>query len=261
MYSSNIFGDDIAGQEALTVGERLTSYFKELSLGIDAFNAKHFNKSIHKLTGQNIWKELAEKNIYFSVSTKHIPSPVFFNSDKLSFKSYVEFILKAVPIIKLVDTQAEQVYRGIKSAAATGRVPYTLAKADTSIRINETRAEFNNFVQDTRVYTRAVNQMYANFNQAYDLAQDFNSVVETLSSRDVEVVAKRADQVINIVNLLKAKVDASDVILSPDDSELLNKAISNLVDNIRFAGVMIAQLSDLTSVMQLQINEARKLAN
>ena len=38
--------DKITGNEALTVGERISSLYKEFSLGIDKFNAKHFNKYV-----------------------------------------------------------------------------------------------------------------------------------------------------------------------------------------------------------------------
>ena len=259
MYTSNITPGTVDGQEALTVGERFVSFFQELSLGIDAFNAKHFNKTIHKVNGIDIWKNLSERNSYFAVSTKHIPVPVFFNSDKLSFKDYVEFVLKAVPILKLVDTQSDIVYRGIKTVAATGKVPFTLSNVDNTIKINETRSQFDQVFEDTRVYTRAVNQVYANFNEAYEVANTFNTIVTSLQARDVEVVAKRVDQVVNIVKLLKTKVDANEVNLNERESTLLNNTIANLVDNVTFAGKMIAQLSELTRVLQLQADEAKKL--
>ncbi|QYN80122.1 hypothetical protein PQD71_gp204 [Kosakonia phage Kc263] len=259
MSTSNINHDTVDGQEALTVGEKFMSFFKELSVGIDAFNAKNFNKSIHKVEGIQIWKNLSDKNVYFSVSTKHIPVPVFFNSDKISFKEYVEFVLKAVPILKLVDTQADIVYRGIKTVAATGKVPFSLGNVDNTIKINETRAQFTNVFEDTRTYTRAVNQVYKNFGEAYELMQNFNTIVGSLQSRDVELVSKRVDQVVNIVKILKAKTEANEIGLAEKETRLLNDTISNLVDNVTFAGKMINQLSEMTRVLQLQTDEARKL--
>lgn len=259
MSTSTITPGSVEGQEALTVGERFMSFFKELSVGIDAFNAKNFNKSIHKVDGIKIWKDLSDSNKYFSVSTKHIPVPVFFNSDKISFKDYVEFVLKAVPILKLIDTQADIVYRGIKTVAATGKVPFTLGNVDNTAKINETRAQFENVFEDTRTYTRSVSQVYSNFNQAYEVMENFNAIVNTLQARDVEVASKRVDQVVTIVKILKSKVDANEVNLSEKESTLLNNTISNLVDNVTFAGKMINQLSELTRVLQLQTDEARKL--
>lgn len=259
MSTSTITPGSVEGQEALTVGERFMSFFKELSVGIDAFNAKNFNKSIHKVDGIKIWKDLSDSNKYFSVSTKHIPVPVFFNSDKISFKDYVEFVLKAVPILKLVDTQADIVYRGIKTAAATGKVPFTLGNVDNTVKINEARAQFDTVFEDTRTYTRSVSQVYPNFNQAYEVMENFNTIVNTLQARDVELVSKRVDQVVAIVKILKSKVEANEINLSEKESTLLNNTISNLVDNVTFAGKMINQLSEMTRVLQLQTDEARKL--
>lgn len=250
---------ELQGTESLTVGERLSSFFKELSIGVDAFNAKNFNKSIHTVDGVRIWKELADKNVYFEVSTKHIPTPVFFNPTKISFKEFVEFVLKAVPILKLADQQTETVYRGLKSVAASGKVPFSLSNYDNTFLINETRAQFKNVFEDTRVYTRAVNEVYSNFTEAFDLTENFNTIVKTLNSRDVEVLAKRADNVVDIVKLIKMKIDANEIILNPKESELLNGVISNLVDNINFAGQMMNQLSEMTRVLSLQTQEAKKL--
>lgn len=258
--STNILNPEVtSGNEALTVGEKLTSFFKELSLGVDAFNAKKFNKSIHKVEGSAIWKTLANKNDYFSVAIKHIPSPVFFNPIKMSFKDYVEFILKAVPIVKLVDSQAEATYRGIKTAAATGKVPFSMLNLNDQVLIKETKAQFKELMSDTGTYTRAVNELFANFNEAYDVDQRFNSVVESLQSRDVEIVAKRVDQVVYLIKMLKDKIDSNDIVLQKPAIDTLNQAIADLSDNINFAAIMIGQLSDLTRVLQLQIDEAPKL--
>lgn len=251
--------DEIVGAEALTVGERLTSFFKELSLGIDSFNAKNFNKTIHTVSGVEVWKQLAAKNNYFDVSIKHIPSPVLFNANKMSFKDYVDFVLKAVPLVKLAQTQADSVYRGIKSAAATGKVPYTMRNIDAQIMVNETAAQARIVFDDTKTYTRALSQMYPNYTTAIATVEDFNRTVDTLKSRDVEVLSKTADQVIYVTNLLKKKVDAGDITLTPNDATVLNDAISELVDTITFTGTMIAQLSELTRILQLQLQEAKKL--
>lgn len=249
----------VSGNEALTVGERLTSFFKELSVGFDAFNAKNFNKSIHTVQGGEVWKQLAGSNKYFDVAIKHIPAPVFFDPKVWSFIDFVNFVLGAVPIVKLVDTQADQVYRGIKTVAATGNVPFSLRSNANLTLISEAREVFKSSFVDTKVYTRAVNEMYPNFASAGELLTRFNSIVNTLQSRDVEIIAKRMDEVIRITNLLKAKIDASEIIVNPKEAETLNMIIGELVDNASFAGMMLSQLSELTRILQAQVQEARKL--
>lgn len=249
----------VAGSEALSVGERLTSFFKEMSLGFDAFNAKNFNSSIHTLKGVDEWKKAAAEGIYFSAAIKHIPSPVYFDPTKWSFKDYVEFVLHAVPIIKMVDSQADNVYRGIKVAAAKGQVPFSIRNVNDLVLISKSREIFKAQMTDTGQFTRALNEMYSNFGQANDIAVSFNNIVKTLGARDVEIVSKRMDAVVNMVKLLKVKLDESDVILQPKEVESLNMAIDELVRNASFAGVMLGQLSDLNRVLQIQIDELPKL--
>lgn len=259
MSTDIIAPGSVEGNEALTVGEKLGSFFKEISVGIDSFNAKNFNKSIHKLEGIEIWNKLGAANIYFDVSTKHIPTPVFFNPKRVSFAQFVEYVLHAVPILKLVDSQAEMVYRGLKTLTATGKVPFSISNVDTTYQINEARGHVKDVLEDTRVYTRALNEVYPNFSGAYDLAKQFNDVTETLKARDVEVTAKRGDQVIYMLKLLKPKIDASQIVLQPREIEIVNDTVRNLIDNITFAGLMLSQLSELTRVMTMQIKEAQKL--
>lgn len=259
MSTTNPALDTIEGNEALSVGEAITTKLKEMSLGIDAFNAKNFNKSIHTVKGIEIWKDLSVKGNYFGVSIKHIPSPVFFDLNKLSFTDYVALVLKAVPIVKLVQSQADALYRSLKTTASTGRVPFSIRNTDALVMINQTRDEFSKFISDSGVYTRAVSEMYPNFDIAYKTMVEFNKIVTTLQSRDIEVLAKSADQVIYIANLLKAKLAESEIILKEQDRNVLNDAVNEMVDSITFAGMMVSQLNDLTRVLQLQCDEAKKL--
>ena len=249
----------VEGNEALTFGETLVSFFKEVSLGVDVFNAKNFNKSVHTVQGIDVWKDFAAKNDYFSVASKHIPSPVFFNAQKISFKDYVALVLRAVPLLKLVGTQADVVYRAIKTAATSGKVPYSIRASDNNNLIDEVRDQFNSVITDTGVYTRAVQDLYSNFGEAYNICLNFNSVVKSLQARDVEVVSKQVDQVLYMVKLLKDKVDAGELEFDEHQRTLLNNAISDLVDNVTFAGKMVNMLSDLNRVLQLQVQESKKL--
>lgn len=259
MSTVNLNLDEILGAEALTFGERATSFFKELSLGIDSFNAKNLNKSIHTLQGVEIWKTLGSQNNYFGVSIKHIPSPVFFNVEKMTFVEYVNLILRAVPILKLVGSQADNAYRSIKVCAATGNLPHTIRNLDNLVMINEIKEIVDGNIRDTGVYTRALSEMYPSFAIADVTARNFNEVVKTLHSRDAEVVTKQVNSVVDMAKILKRKIDSSDIILTPEDLNIMNDAMNELVTNVTFAGRMLSLLAELTRVMQLQIVEAKKL--
>lgn len=249
----------VQGNESLSVGELITTKLKEISLGIDAFNAKNFNKTVHKLNGVDIWKDLAAKNVYFTAASKHIPAPVFFNPVKCSFKDYVKFVLKTVPIVKLVQTQADNLYRALKTTTTKGIVPHSARNADNLVLINTTRDELYKIVGDTGVYTRGLNELYPNFNTASEVMGDFNKTTDTLKSRDLEVLSKTADQIIHMANLLKTKLDESDVVLNETSRNILNDCVNEMIDSITFTGQMVSLLNDLTRVLQLQCDEAKKL--
>lgn len=250
----------VTGNEALTVGERITSFFKELSLGIDSFSAKKLNGSIHQVSGGEVWKQLAAQNNYFGVSIKHIPAPVFFDARKLTFANYVEFVLRAIPLIKAVDEQADQIYRGLKTTAATGKIPLSVFRnAGVDEFTEDTVKMFDDNVVNTGVYTRALNELYPNFSSATKVFEEFNRTVRDLSYREPEVLAKRANAVIDVAGLLKRKIDSSDVTINAGDMEIINNGVNTLVRNVTMVGKMMALLSDLTRVLELQAVEAKKL--
>lgn len=248
-----------SGNEALTVGEKLGLFFKEFSLSVDSLNAKLFNSSVHQINDIKTWKKVKASKDYFAVAIKHIPSPVFFNSNKISFVEYVDFVLSSIPILKLVDEQASSVYKALKTCAATGQLPFSIRNVQDIVLINESKSFFSENIDTSEIYTRAINELYPNFTVAFDTLTLFNKEVSTIKSRDVEVCAKKVENVVTIIKILKKKIDTSDVILSPKESDLLNESIKELVDNVSFAGKMIALLSDLNRVLVLQTKEIQKV--
>lgn len=249
--------DQITGNETLTVGERISSLYKEFSLGIDKFNAKHFNKSIHTVkTDPSVWLK-SNKN-YFDVSFKHIQSPVFFNPAQMSFKEYSILLLQSIGAMKLVITQAEDLYRALKNTAATGKVPFSIRNGDHLVLVSELREKVEQ-LKESKVFTRPVSELYANWSEVGDVIKYFNKEVVTLKSRDAEVLAKQADQVVEIVKLVKRKVDSNEIILSPADFGLLNESIQFLSDNMTFIGYSFTLLAEVTRVLNIHSEELVKL--
>ena len=249
--------DQITGNAALTGGERISSLYKEFSLGIDKFNAKHFNKSIHIVkTDPSLW--LKGNKTYFDVSFKHIQSPVFFNPAQMSYKEYTILLLQSIGAMKLVMTQAEDLYRALKNTAVTGKVPFSIRNGDHLVLISELREKVEQ-LKESKVFTRPVSELYTNWSEVGDVIKYFNKEVVTLKSRDAEVLAKQADQVVDIVKLVKRKVDSNEIILSPADFTLLNESIQFLSDNITFIGYSFTLLAEVTRVLNIHSEELVKL--
>ena len=257
----NVFDlDNIQGSEDLSVGERLKLFMTELSVSVDRFNAKAFNKSIHTVKVDDVVKLLTTRNNYFNVSFKHIASPVFFDAKRLSFKDYVELVLQGIGALKLVNTQAEDLYRGLKQTAAKGQVVHSLRTGHHIVAINELRQEVINKIVDSKVYTRPVSELYVNWGELNAITQRFNQEVSTLKSRDAEVLSKNMDMVLDILKLIKRKVDDSEIILNDLERSNLNEAIKLMDENAKFVGEMLTYITELTSVFGQQVEQLKKLS-
>lgn len=251
--------NNITGTEALTVGEHISLLSKELSLKIDKLNAKMFNKSIHTVDGKKTVQEMTNRNNYFSVSFKHIASPVFFNPGAGDFKTYVETIARLGGMVGLVTTQAEDVYRQLKKVAASGIVPHSLRNSDGLSVISAGIEQMELLMKGSGPQTRPVSDFYPNW-QAMDLIyQDFNRKVVLIKSRDVEVLAKQADQIVGIAQVLKRKIDNSEITISPEDFSVLNEIIRMLDVNMKAVGQALIMLGELTGILETHTKQLPEL--
>lgn len=251
--------DAIQGSEDLTVGERIKLAMGELSLGVDKLNAKHFNKSIHVVDFQNAPLKLKAKNNYFKVSFKHIPTPVFFNPKVTTFKDYVHLILQGIGALKLANTQAEDLYRGLKTLAAKGQVVHAIRNSQLVVTLNQLRDQVVEKVSDTKTYDRPVQDHYQNWEEFAEIGNMFNQEVGTLQSRDSEILAKNIDSCVSILKLIKAKVDRSEIILNDIERTNLNDAIKQMDLSAKLVGEMLSYIAELKAVFEQQTNQLLKM--
>lgn len=251
--------DQIAGLESLSVGERLSRFFAELSLGIDKFNAKHLNKSIHTVNVGNLFSVLKTKNNYFDVSYKHIASPVLFNNRLCTFEEFVDLNLQGIGAMKVVMTQAEDVYRGLKTTAAKGQVPATLISFETVALITELKGHTDLAFSAGNPATRPVSEMYPSWSVANSLFQRFNKDVATLKHRDAEVLAKQIEQVIEVAKLVKRKIASSEIMLNETQLNVLDETLGNLNLNVNYIGLLLNNISELTRLFEIHVDQLAKL--
>lgn len=249
----------IQGTESLSVGQRVQLLFSELSVGINKFNAAHFNKSIHTVKVGNVYNKLKQRNNYFAVSFKHIQSPVYFNPNTSSFADYVTVVTGAIPLVKLVTTQAEDLYRGLKQTAAKGQVPRTMRNGDVIVTINKHKELFKATVEQTKEYTRPVSDFYPSWTMFDSILQNFNQAAGYLKSRDMEVLSDEANKIIKVTQILKQEVDASSVSLNDNDREYITDSLRMLNENMEFIGTAMAVLSELTAVLTNQVSQLEQL--
>lgn len=251
--------DQIAGLEGLSVAERVSRFFAELSLGIDKFNAKNLNKSIHVVQQGNLFTKLGAKNNYFDVSYKHIASPVLFNQRLASFEEFVDLNLQGIGAMKVVMSQAEDIYRGLKLTAAKGTVPVSMFSFETASLVTVLKDRADAAFSAGNPTTRPVSEMYPSWSIANTMFQRFNKEVATLKSRDAEILVKQVAQVIEVAKLVKRKIQSSEIILNNDQLGVLDDALSSLTVNVNFIGLLLNNISELTRLFQIHIEELDKL--
>lgn len=249
----------VTGTEALTIGERINLLVKEISLGVDKFNAKMLNKSIHTVDARAVTTKLMQANNYFNVSYKHIPTPVLFNPGVCTFREYMEVVTRAGAAMSLVLTQAEDLYRGLKEVAAKGTISHSIRNGAHLSLITAFLDDLKRVSNRTDVQSRAISELYPNWTEFSRIYDDFNSKVKLIQSRDAEVIAKQVDQVIVIAKLVKRKIDNNEIILSPEDFSFLNETMYMMDANLKAVGQGLLQLGELTNTLKVHVEELGKL--
>lgn len=243
----------IDGLESLTFGERLKVFFKELSLGIDTLNAKYLNSSIHTVKTGNVFSTLKEKNEYFNISSNQIPTPVFFNPNKSTFREYVQFCINSAGLLISTMDEADKVYNGLKSAVNKQVVPYGLRNFQ-HIKVLETiNNDLVSLFSNTGVSSRDISEVYSNFNSAEETIEYFNSVVKDIKSRDAEILKKKIDLIVDLIKLIKLKIENNDISLRDDDRLTIELSLNRLNEMVTMTGKLLNLTSELSKVLELQV--------
>lgn len=248
----------IDGLEALTITERMKIFFTDMSTGIDAINASVFNSSIHTVQAAGVIKKLKDNSNYFDYSSNQIATPVFFNPEKTSFREYVAFCLSSLGLLDLAETECERLYDAFKRIAAKGEVPFKIRHWEMQKPVDEAKANMDKYFFSSNITTRAMNQVYKNVSEIDDTFNYFNGVVKNLKSRDVEIMGKKVNNFIDIIKLIKKKIDIGDLKFNADDNMTMELAIQRLADLVATSGLIMGRLNELTRVLELQADEFKR---
>lgn len=248
----------IDGLEALTITERMKIFFTDISTGIDSINASVFNSSIHTVQAAGVIKKLKDNSNFFDYSSNQIPTPVFFNPTQTSFRAYVSFCLSSLGLLGLAESECERLYDAFKRIAAKGEVPFKIRHWDMQKSVDEAKANMDKYFATTNISTRAINQVYNNVSEIDETYTYFNGVVKNLKSRDVELMSKKVDNFIDIVKLIKKKIDIGDLKFNAEDTLTMELAIQRLAELVNTSGLIMGRLNELTRILELQANEFKR---
>lgn len=256
-----LFSDNptIDGLEAMSITERMKVFFTDVSLGIDKLNASIFNSSIHTVDYKVVVGGLKKAN-YFEYSTNQIPTPVFFNSGKGTFREYIAFCVSGPGLLTVADGECERLYAAFKRIAGSGEVPFAIRHWDLQKTLDDVKLKADKNFSGDNPSSAPINAVYRNVAEIEDNFKYFNDSVKMLKSRDVEIMAKKVDNFIDIVKLIKRKIDAGDLKFSPDEIMTMECAIQRLSELVSITGILMSRLNELTRVMELQVDEFKRYA-
>ena len=249
---------DNAGLEALSISEKIKIFFSEMSLGVDKLNSQIFNDSIHTVDGVGVFKLLKSQNDYFTFSSNQIPTPVFFNPDVGDFRSYVAFCLSGIGLLRVADAEVERLYINFKRIVLNGEVPFSIRNWDHGKEIDDVKQKMNEWFIDSKVTTRQISQLYTSVTNAEEIYKYYNDTVKTLKSRDVEILNKKIDNLIEIFKLIKRKIDAKDISFTVDDTITMECCIGRLAEIVSTSGLIMSRLNELCRVLELQVPEFKR---
>lgn len=244
----------ITGTEALSLPEKISLFFKEVSLGIDSFNSKQFNGTIHKVNPNPVVDKLIKANKYFDLEANQIAVPVTFNSRNMGFPDYMENVCKVVGLIKLVQDECNNTYKNLKEVVGKGVVPMSLRTDDNFDQI-EQMENWISQITDNNPSTLQLNLVWSNFDLIKSTTYLFNKRVSMLGSREPEVLSKTSDQVVGLIKLLNTKMKSGELVFDDVSLNTIEIALNRLSKRIKLVGAYLLLLNTLTRSLELQVEE------
>lgn len=253
-YGSRLNLNGVDGLEALSIPERVRFFFKESSLGIDRLMGK-ISFNIHQVDTSKISK--VDKNVNFLRHTADaITIPAYFNQKVCDWPTYQKKVLQSVLLASQLNNEAERFYSWLKDIIKTGKVSklYQFSITDFDTLVAES-SEFIHALQKADSNKKPLGELYDSFGKMQEEINKFNTNVKPLKARDVEILDKTFNNIYDLGSLLYRKIEASDIVLSVTDLEILKERIQMIVETLNVTGAMVGLLNELTAVYRSQVAE------
>ena len=251
----------IAGCEALSIGESINLFLKEIGGGVDRRLAT-LSKSIHPVEFLPVKRELEKKGIlYVKNTTTQILTPEAFVPGMGNMMAYTKAVLNGSYIMGTLKTEAGRLYDYLKQVVVNGRVEgdFRWAVSDFSVAVGKAETFLKDLPETSRAVTYNLNQVYMSFEEMWEVINTFNNGVKTIGGRDIEVLAKTWQDVYNIGQLLVRKIKASDILIDEDTLADIERVVTKFAALNNIAGAMMVLTNELSAVFSSQVETVKKL--
>lgn len=252
---------NILGFEALSLGDKFSLFYKEMTLTTDKRLAL-LSKSVHKVDTTPAQKNIENKNIlYVKKTTLPLLVPKGYRPGLGSMAAHTKAVRNGVFIITSLKTEAGRLYDWLKQIIKTGRMDksftWTVTDFDTAL------IESVNFLKSLPVTDRQVTyplgQVYISFEELYEIVAGFNHSVDMIGGRDAEIIAKELTAVYELGDLLVTKIKANDLVLKEEAIKDIESSCNRFVDLCNLAGANMVLLNELTAVFKSQVETLAKI--
>lgn len=251
----------ISGFEALSIGENINLFLKEIGGGVDRRLAT-LSKSIHPVEFMSVKREL-EKNgiLYVKNTTTQILTPEAFIPGMGNMMAYTKAVISGAYIIGSLKTEAARLYDWLKQVVVKGRMEndFKWAVSDFSTAFNKAETFLKDLPENGRSVTYNLGQVYMSFDEMWDVLNTYNNAVKTIGGRDVEILAKTWADVYNIGQLLVRKIKASDLIIDEETLTDIEQVVTKFSGLNNVAGAMMVLTNELSAVFTAQVAAVKQL--
>lgn len=251
----------VTGFEALSIGEKFSLFFKEMSTTIDKRMAA-MAKNIHTVDFHPVQKNLEKGGVLYVKNTAtEILTPEGYVPGMGNMMAHTVAVTDAVYLICSLKTEASRLYDWLKQIITKGRMEsefrWTIGEFGQAI----TKAQHfvTNLPDRSRNLRYNLGQVYISFDEAWAVMNTFNNSVRTLGARDVEITAKVLTDVYDLGQLLIKKIHANDILLTEEAINDIERIVNKFAELTNICGAMMVLLNELSAVFSSQLKTLNEL--
>lgn len=248
---------EIAGLEALSLGESIGLFFSEFGTMVDK-KVGLFARPVHMVDNNKLRNMVSRREINFvRHSAVPITVPTNYTPGIANMMAHVKGAVEGVYLLGSLRTETTRLYDFLKQMIKTGRsdkrFKWTINNLDESI------LNADSFVKqlpdEQRRLKVPLSEVYVNFNEMLEVIDVYNTSLKTLSARDVEIVARELTNTYHLGELLIEKIKSNELTFERSVLTDLELTVNNFVRLVDIAGAMMTLLNELSAVFREQIKE------
>lgn len=251
----------LTGNEDLSVGERLSFFFKEFSAKVDR-GLSSMGKSVHTVDVDGLKKALAKnKPSYLKNSDVYLPVPEGFKAELGSMMNHVERVSDAVFLASSLKTEAGRLYDWLKEVIIKGRIDkeFNWGVSDFDIVVDRSIKFIKSLPENRADLSLPLSKLYVNFDELVSVSYKFNTKAKLFKTRDAEITSKEVTRVYDLGMTLVKKVDYNDIILEKDQLKVISEIVNKFIELTNITGAMLVLFNEASKILSLHVDKVKSL--